>query len=389
MSRERGSREEHEVLVVDDAPANVRLLSQMLADQGFRVRAATSGERAVDAMRRDPADLVLLDVRMPGMSGYDVCRELKADATTENVPVIFISALDELSDKMCAFGAGGVDYITKPFQVEEVLARVRTHLALRDLQARLREVNRRLERELALAGSVQSSLLPKRVPHVPGWELVVRLRPARQTSGDFYDVRQLPNGLLSLVMADVVDKGAAAALYMALSCTLLRTFAEEHGAAPERVMRDVNQRLLADVGDCAFVTVFYGVLDPATGLLQYANAGHHPPYVFNRGNSSGGWPLPRTGLPLGIVEDGTWERAQVEIGPGDVLLLYTDGITDCQDVEGEFFGMERLLDAAKERLDGSAGAVEWRVWHAVDKFVAGGAQADDMALMVVRRRADG
>ncbi len=385
MSRDHEVPTDHDVLVVDDAPANVRLLSQMLISHGFRVRVATSGERALDSIEKDPPDLVLLDVRMPGLSGYEVCERLKADSDKRDIPVIFISALDQLSDKMSGFSAGGVDYITKPFQVEEVLVRVRTHLALRDLQARLREANQRMERELALAGSVQASLLPRVLPEPRGWELAVGLRPARQTSGDFYDVRQLPNGRLGLVMADVVDKGAAAALYMALACTLMRTFAVERAGAPEEVLRAVNQRLLADVGASAFVTVFYGELDPTTGQLCYANAGHHPPYLFRSDGRGMAEALPRTGLALGINENAVWNQECVELGTGDALLLYTDGITDSQDSAGRFFGAERLLSCVPMNPDASAEVIRDSVWHRVKGFLDGAAQADDMALMVVRR----
>jgi serine phosphatase RsbU (regulator of sigma subunit) len=384
----RGSETEHRqhnVLIVDDAPANVRLLSQMLTAQGFKVRAATSGERALEAMRSAPADLVLLDVRMPGMSGYEVCQQLKRDGRTSEVPVIFISALQDLSDKMLGFAAGGVDYVTKPFQVEEVLARIQTHLALRDLQTQLQEANRRLERELALAGRVQTSLLPKEVPELPGWDLAVTLRPARQTSGDYYDLIRLRGDRLGIVMADVVDKGAGAALYMALTCTLLRTYAAEPSADPAQVLSSVNHRLLMDMAASEFVTVFYGVLDPPTGELVYANAGHHPPYVFKSGLDEDVRTLERTGLPLGIFEDGVWDRRSVQLAPEDVLLLYTDGITDSQDQRGRFFGAERLLASAAASRGESAQVMQERIWLDVDAFAGDAPQRDDMALMVVSR----
>lgn len=133
--------EQGNILIVDDTPANLRLLSNMLSDQGYKVRSVINGQMALTAIHAAPPDLILLDIRMPGMSGYEVCTALKADATTREIPVIFISALDEIQDKVKAFTVGGVDYVTKPFQFEEVLARVETHLTLRNLQ-------RQLQREL-------------------------------------------------------------------------------------------------------------------------------------------------------------------------------------------------------------------------------------------------
>ena len=201
-----------DVLIVDDTPANLRLLSQMLAEQGYHVRPVPDGPLALAAVRAEPPDLILLDIRMPEMDGYQVCEQLKADARTRDIPIIFISALDATQDKVRAFHTGGVDYITKPFQAAEVLARVETHLALRRLQWQLLEANERMAQELSLAGEVQASFLPRELPELPGWQLAATLKAAREASGDFYDLIPLPGARLGIVMADVSDKGAASAL---------------------------------------------------------------------------------------------------------------------------------------------------------------------------------
>jgi sigma-B regulation protein RsbU (phosphoserine phosphatase) len=248
------------ILIVDDTPANLRLLSQMLAEQGYHVRPVPDGRLALAAVRAEPPDLILLDIRMPDMDGYQVCEHLKTDARTRDIPVIFISALDATQDKVRAFHSGGVDYVTKPFQLAEVLARVGTHLALRELQKQLQDANQRMTQELCLAGEVQASFLPQPVPEIPGWQLGAILQPARQASGDFYDFLPLPDARLGIVVADVSDKGAGAALYMALSCALIRTYAPQYPAQPERLLAAVNRRLLADCSANHFVTLFYGVL---------------------------------------------------------------------------------------------------------------------------------
>ncbi|MBU0490822.1 MAG: response regulator [Chloroflexi bacterium] len=136
------------ILIVDDTPANLSLLSQMLAKQGYQVRPVPDGPLALTAAQAEPPDLVLLDIRMPDMDGYEVCEHLKAHPQTRDIPIIFVSALEDIKDKVKAFTAGGVDYVTKPFQVEEVLARVATHLALRDLQTQLERANQELTRQL-------------------------------------------------------------------------------------------------------------------------------------------------------------------------------------------------------------------------------------------------
>ena len=373
-----------DILIVDDTPANLRLLSQMLAEHGHSVRAVTSGGRALASAKLSRPDLVLLDIKMPEMDGYEVCERLKADGQTRDVPVIFISALDELQDKVRAFAVGGVDYITKPFQVEEVLARVETHLALRRLQEQLENANKKMARELALAGEVQTSFLPSKLPDIPGWQLTVDLKPVTQTSGDFYDVMPLQNGKLGILIADVVDKGVGAALYMALSGTLIRTYAAEYPTQPELVLSAVNRRILMDTSAEQFVSVFYGIIDPSTGALTYCNAGHYPPYLL-RAHGGAVMALTRTGMVLGVQKEEEWKQASAQLDPGDVLVLYTDGITDAEDEQGEFFGQERLLETVLASLGSPAQDMQDSLLMAVHNFVGNTVQFDDMALMVVRR----
>jgi sigma-B regulation protein RsbU (phosphoserine phosphatase) len=385
MSNQRTEAVSESILIVDDTPANLRLLSQMLTEQGYGVRAVTSGARALASARAAPPDLVLLDIKMPDMNGYEVCEQLKADPLTRNIPVIFISALDEIQDKVQAFSVGGVDYITKPFQFKEVLARTETHLSLRKLQKQLRDANRKMEQELALAGKVQSSFLPGDLSTPAGWQIAAALKPARQTSGDFYDTISLPDGRLGLVVADVVDKGVGAALFMTLSWILIRSYAMEYPAEPQHVLRAVNDRILAEIDTGQFVTVFFGILDPATGTLVYCNAGHPPPYLYSAQESDAAQPLTKTGMALGVTDAETWEQATTQLGPGDVLVLYSDGVTDATSVEGTSFGHERLKTRVGASLGSSAREILDAVLTGVQEFTREAVQSDDVTLMVVIR----
>jgi sigma-B regulation protein RsbU (phosphoserine phosphatase) len=375
------------LLIVDDKPANLRLLAAMLVEQGYKVRSAINGPLALTATQAAPPDMILLDINMPEMNGYEVCERLKADESTHDIPIIFISALDEIQDKVKAFTVGGVDYITKPFQLEEVLARVETHLALRKLQKQLQDANRKFEEELALAGEIQASFLPSELPEIPGWQLVATLIPARETSGDFYDVIPLSNGRLGLVVADVTDKGTGAALYMALSRTLIRTYAVEYDLQPELAFNVAHQRILEDTKTSQFVTVFYGILDPTTGTLTYCNAGHNPPYLFCKNGDDVIQELDNTGPPLGLrmFKDMTWEQRTAQLAPGDVLVLYSDGVTEAQDDQEEFFDEERLLEVGQANLGRSAQQIQDTILAEVDRFVGDAPQVDDITLMVLAR----
>lgn len=389
MDLDQAEASKGNILIVDDTPANLRLLAQMLAEQGYHVRPVPDGSLALAAVQAEPPDLILLDIRMPGMDGYEVCKRLKADPRTSEIPIIFISALEAIQDKVKAFTVGGEDYITKPFQVEEVLARVETHLALRKLQKQLEDANRKMAQELALAGEVQTSFLPQELPHVPGWQLAATLKPARETSGDFYDLIHLPNGCLGIVIADVCDKGAGAALIMALSCTLIRTYAAQFPAQPEIVLSAVNRRILDDTNCDSFITVFFGILNLESGKFVYCNAGHCWPFLISHQSSENIRRLSITGVPLGIEREETWEQSVVQLAPGDVLVLYTDGITEAQNTRRALFGEDRLLEAVTENLGHLAQEIQDTVLAEVQRFSGDTPQSDDIALLVLLREAIG
>jgi serine phosphatase RsbU (regulator of sigma subunit)/DNA-binding NarL/FixJ family response regulator len=251
----------------------------------------------------------------------------------------------------------------------------------------------RVEEELALAGQIQASFLPEVLPDLPGWQITAALEPARETSGDFYDFIALPGGQLGVLIADVADKGMGAALYMALCRTLIRTYAAEHPTQPNLVLSATNRRLLMDARAGLFVTAFYGVVAPDTGMLAYCNAGHNPPLLLNARDESPIQTLGRTGMALGAVEDQVWQQSSVQIAQGDVLLLYTDGITEAQDPDGSFFGPGRLLARVQASLHASATEVSYAqsirdaLLGEIHAFVGNAPQFDDITLVVLSRDA--
>lgn len=251
----------------------------------------------------------------------------------------------------------------------------------------------RSTQELSIAGQIQSSFLPDTPPDVEGWELSAVLNPARETSGDFYDMIPMWDGRLGVLVADVADKGVGAALYMALTRTLLRTFAIEFSTRypenyyfhPERVLNTVNQRITDDTHSDMFVTLFYGIIDPGTASFTYANAGHNPPLLFSRANGSlEVRRLVRTGLPVGLFKDHVWERGSVRLERGDVLVMYTDGVTEAQNDDHECFGEERLQAVATAYLGESAQTIQQAIVSAARDFADDAPQFDDLTLLVVR-----
>jgi sigma-B regulation protein RsbU (phosphoserine phosphatase) len=252
----------------------------------------------------------------------------------------------------------------------------------------------RAEQELALGAQVQASFLPGETPHVEGWEIVAALESARDTSGDFYDFIRFEDGRIGIVIADVTDKGLGAAFYMALSRTLLRTYAVDHAlrfpsSYPRRlpaVLAATNRRIMQDTNSDMFVTLFYGIVDPASGVLTYANAGHNPPYLFRGKAGETVTALTRTGLPVGVLEGARWGQRRAHIHPGDMLVLYTDGLTEVEDAAEAPFGEERVQRVALDHLGRPAQDVRDAMLAAAHRFAGDAPRFDDITLMIVRRR---
>jgi sigma-B regulation protein RsbU (phosphoserine phosphatase) len=229
------------------------------------------------------------------------------------------------------------------------------------------------------------------MPVVEGCEIVARLEPARETSGDFFDVIPMWDGRLGLVIADVSDKGLGAALMMALCRTLLRVYAVEYSIRqpesyanhPEQVITTVNRWIVEQTSSDLFVTLFYGIYDPQTRTLTYTNAGHNPPLLYRPGDSTV-HKLVRTGLPVGLFHDHLWERAGVQIKPDVVLVLYTDGVTEAMNEARDLFGEDRLHRAISANLGRPPHKISQAVFKSVGRFVSEAPRSDDITLVIVR-----
>jgi sigma-B regulation protein RsbU (phosphoserine phosphatase) len=268
--------------------------------------------------------------------------------------------------------------------VQALAAQIASALKQAQVYAQTLEYQR-VSEELKLAGNIQASLLPNTFPDMDGWQFSVTLAPAGETSGDFFDIIPLAEGKIGFVIADVLDKGVGPALYMTLSRTLIRTYATEFDLQPDLVFFATNDRILKDTRANLFVTAFFGVLDPVAGTLTYSNAGHNPPYFMSSQNGREPVPLEKTGFPIGIDEDATWQRAQIEVMPGDVVVLYTDGVPDAQNSAGDFFRQEALVNIIQDHLGESAETLQKSILDAVYNFVGDAPPFDDITLMILRR----
>ena len=239
--------------------------------------------------------------------------------------------------------------------------------------------------ELTLAGRMQASLLPEAPPSIPGWQVSATWKPARETSGDFYDFVEYKDGRLGVILADVTDKGMGAALYMALSRTLLRTYALAYPDHPEKVLAAANQRMLADTHGGLFIPLFYGLIDPQSGRMVYCNGGHHPPFFFPYSRSQEPQALSRTGMALGISSEAAWIEKAIHFQPGDTLVVYTDGVVEAQNAEAAFFGDERMQATVKSLAHRSPRHIQDAILSEVRAFTANEPQFDDLTLVIIKR----
>jgi phosphoserine phosphatase RsbU/P len=373
------------LLVVDDNELNRDMLARRIRQQGLTCDLAENGRQALDRLRTAAYDLVLLDIMMPEVDGYQVLEQVKADPALRHIPVIMISAIDEIENTARCIEMGADDYLTKPFNPTLLKARIRSSLEKKQLRDKEQLYAKSLEREMEIGRQIQSSFLPESLPVRAGWELQAVFQPARQVAGDFYDAFELGGKeLIGLVTADVCDKGVGAALFMALFRTLIRSGAEANFAAAvegemslwiEKTIAQVNEYIARTHSQAnMFATVFFGVLDVRTGELVYVNGGHEPPLLRRAGGEQE--QLEPTGPVVGALPEMVFESSRVTMLPGDVLVCYTDGVTEARSQEGEFFGMERLAALAGGE----------QISAALEAFTKGAEQNDDITLLVVGRR---
>jgi len=376
------------ILIVDDVEDNRYTLSMLLDLEGYsQVTQACDGAEALERLSAEPFDLVLLDVMMPKLNGYQVLERLKAEGRLHRLPVVMISALQELDSVVRCIELGAEDYLPKPFNPVLLKARIGACLEKKRLRDQAAAQLERMEAELRAARELQASMVPTRFP-APGpgnpLEVAAVLKPARELGGDFYDFFRLGDGTAVLVIGDVSDKGVPAALFMARSMNVVRMLASSPAGPldPGEVLRRANEELARANDATMFVTLFLGAIDLGTGTLRYANAGHNEPYVLG---STGVRPVtvPK-GLPLAAKPGTDYMTGTVRLAPGDSLFAFTDGVTEAMNADGVAFG-EGRLEALLAGLRGkSASELVRAVTDGVERFAGEAPQSDDIAALAVR-----
>src|SRR4051794_12632622 len=334
-------REKKVVLLVDDEAANIQIVNSILKDE-YKIRVATNGAKAMELVSATPVpDLILLDVVMPGMDGYEVCTRLKTSPETRDIPIVFLTGQTETADETKGFELGAVDYIHKPFSPAVVQARVHTHLTLRGIRQKLAQQLDTIKEELETARKIQSSILPHQVPVFQDLEIAARYVPMSEVGGDFYDFIVLDEKRVGILVADVSGHGMPAALIASMLKIALA--AQTNWASdPAKVLTGLNQSLCGKFHG-HYLTAAYIYLDLEKRTMSYSGAGH-PPILMYDGTTSSVRELEENGLFLSWMADAAYSSKEVTIGPGDWVVLYSDGITEMQARNGEEFGRDRFRE---------------------------------------------
>jgi len=381
------------ILVVDDNDDNRYTLTLHLDLEGYtNVETAQDGEEAIARLEEGSFDLLLLDVMMPKVDGYQVLTWLKNHVRLRDLPVIMISALAEINSVVRCIELGAVDYLLKPFNPVLLKARLGATLEKKRLRDEIDAHLARLWEELDTARRLQMGMVPQSFP-VPSAQLPIDLyasmEPAREVGGDLYDFFVTDDGMLCFLIGDVSGKGMPAALFMARAKSLIRIATElmrpRHGASakPSEIIGLVNRELCQDNGNMMFVTLFFAMLAPATGELSFCNAGHNAPYRLD-GNSLTAIDGAK-GIILGVKPDAVYDTGQISLATGEMIYLFTDGITEASNAIDELFGEARLEAVLRGGAGRASAEIVSSVAEAVKSFVGTALPSDDITMIAVRR----
>jgi len=402
------------ILVVDDNQTNLDLLARQLTRKGHQVTTCLNTKLALEHLQESAFDIILLDVIMPDTNGYEFLKFLKVSPQFQFIPVIMISALDDFQQIVQCIQMGAEDYLPKPFDPILLTARIDASLErkrLRDQEVlytqQVENLSALLEQELDRGRQMQKNFLPAQNLSKPGWEFESFFSPAKQLAGDFYDMFDLSNNTVGIVIADVCDKGVGAALFMGLFRSLIRIFSGQtlldglsfnrKSSAPiDANCNHINYHLILEAitlannyvainhGDTAmFATIFFGVLNLDTGKMSYINGGHEPVFVLNRDYRIK-QTLMSTGPAVGMLPDLPFQVQETSLETGDSFFAYTDGVPEAKSMTGKFFGSDRLKELLTQPQT-SAKALVQTITEAVLEHIGKADQFDDITVVALKR----
>ena len=370
------------ILIADDQPDVLAALRLLLKGEGYETLTAQTPEKVLEILRTDRPELLLMDLNYArdttsGREGLGLLKSIRALDRT--LPVIVLTGWASLDLAVECLRGGVSDFIQKPWDNAKLLATLRTHLgeSRRLLESRRREAE--MAQQIEEAEEVQRGLLPRQIASVPGCRIAVSWKPSSALSGDYFDVLRFDPSRFGICIADVVGKGVPAALLMSNFQAMVKTIARA-GESPGQVCERLNSFVCGTVSSNKFITFFYALMDMEARTLRYANAGHNPPILARR---DGTWTrLSEGGVVLGVLSDRRYAQGEVNLSPGDRLVLYTDGVPEARSATGEEFGERRLVEMILRQTQLDPHDLQERILQSVNEF-CGGSPQDDSTLIAI------
>ena len=376
-------------LIADDQPDVATALRLLLRQAGYQTEAVSSPAAVLEAIKKSEFDLVLMDLNYArdttsGQEGLDLITNIRKLDTT--LPVVVLTGWGTVELAVEAMHRGVHDFVQKPWDNRSLLETLRTHIEIgrqrrreTDLEAESQKASKKLEQELVDAEEIQRALLPKELPHVKGLEVAVSWQPARAVGGDYFDVLKFGDHHTGICIADVAGKGMPAALLMSNMQAVLKSFASET-LAPDVLCTRVNSVVCENIVPNRFISCFYALLDMQTRKLSYANAGHYAPMLVRDGRCVR---LTEGGPVLGVFPEQSYQQHEIQLRSGDFMVLFTDGVTEAFNQNGEEFGEDRLQELLVSGQKLHAAEMREKIMTAVTEFSNGNFD-DDVTLMVLR-----
>lgn len=351
---------------------------------------AHNGIEALQKMLEHPdIDIVLSDINMPEMDGLTLLKKLN-DRHNPALKVIMVSAYGEMSNIRTAMNNGAFDFAMKPIDLDDLQVTIDKAISEITFIKQTQKEHGQLvdiKSDLALAAEIQLAILPQDFPPFDDLkdtvDVYASMKPAKDVGGDFYDITRIDEDHIGLTMADVSGKGVPAAMFMAVSHTLLR-LAGKKKLKPEEVIIESNNVLAAESFDNMFVTLFYAIMNVRTGEMQYVNAGHNPPYILHKDGTLETLPTSKN-ICLGVLEDYTYTSDSLTLQKGDCLVTFTDGVTEACSTSNELYGESRLEALLPTLAGQSARSILDNVVNAVHAHAEGAEQSDDITMLVAKR----
>ena len=379
------------IMVVDDEVDLEPLIRQkfrrQIRDGIYDFVFAHQGLEALAKLIEQPEiRLILSDINMPEMDGLTLLTRLK-ELKNPMLKTVIVSAYGDMDNIRTAMNRGAFDFLTKPISFDDLEITINKTLdEISMLWQSIQEHDQliSIQQDLQTAREIQQAILPKKFPPFPDrteFSIYASMIAAKEVGGDFFDFFMIDNERLGFVIGDVSGKGVTAAIFMAVSRTLIRATGIK-GISAEECMNYVNRLLCSESVSCMFVTVFYGILNTMTGMVEYVNAGHNPPYILS-GNSVSKVEM-TGGTILGCLEDFTYSSKKVQLAPGDLLFLYTDGVTEAFNTHEELYGEERLENYLQNNLSYPIEEVVKKSFRDVNEFSSGMPQSDDITILAIR-----